>query len=131
MRAVIRPALAMLPAVLALSLLAGACSSGDSGSKSGGSEAGAGTTVTVVLTSDGCEPSPASVKAGNVTFEVSNRDASAVDELELKKDGKVVAEKENLAPGLSGSFTHNLDPGTYELECPNAKADEATFTVTS
>lgn len=130
MRAVIRPALAMLPAVFAISLLAGACSSGDSAPKSGGAS-GAGTTVTVVLTPDGCEPSPASVKAGSVTFEVSNRDASAVDELELKKDGKVVAEKENIAPGLSGSFTHNLDPGTYELECPNAKTDEATFTVTS
>jgi iron uptake system component EfeO len=86
-------------------------------------------TVRVVLHPDGCEPSPASVPTGSTTFEVRNDDASAVSEAELQQGGKILGEKENLTPGLSGSFTLRLDPGTYQMFCPGAATDTWTFTV--
>jgi iron uptake system component EfeO len=41
-----------------------------------------------------------------------------------------MGEKENLTPGLSGSFSLNLGSGTYTLYCPNAKTEKWPFTVT-
>jgi iron uptake system component EfeO len=46
------------------------------------------------------------------------------------KDDVILAEKENLAPGLSGGFSLNLKPGTYQIYCPNAKTEKVNFTVT-
>ena len=86
--------------------------------------------MNVVLTPGNCNPDPASVPAGTVTFNVTNQGADAVSELELKRGETTVAEKENLTPGLSGSFTAQLDPGTYALECPGATTGEAEFRVT-
>jgi iron uptake system component EfeO len=88
------------------------------------------TTVTVVLLPGSCAPNPASVPAGAVIFNVTNQGADAVSELELKRGEQTVAEKENLTPGLSGSFTAQLDPGTYALECPGATTAESEFRVT-
>jgi len=105
-------------------LLASGCSSSDSASSGGG------TPVTITLTSAGCEPSPATVGAGLVTFKVTNKDASAVSEAELLKGSTILGEKENLTPGLSGSFSLRLGAGKYVVNCPNAKADHADFTVT-
>jgi iron uptake system component EfeO len=41
-----------------------------------------------------------------------------------------MGEKENLTPGLSGTFSLNLPAGTYHLYCPNAKTEKTAFTVT-
>jgi iron uptake system component EfeO len=91
----------------------------------------AGAVVRVELTPDGCVPTPAAVAAGLVTFTVQNKNADAVSEAELLDGGKVLAEKENLTPGLSGSFSLRLEPGSYVVSCPNAKSDHAEFTVTA
>ena len=112
----------------AAGLLASGCSSSSKASLAG--DTTNGVTVAVTLTSDGCTPSPASVEAGLVTFEVTNKNASAVSEAELLKGETIMGEKENLTPGLSGKFSLRLQPGKYVVNCPNAKADHADFTVT-
>ena len=105
------------------------CSSSTASGDAKPSDAGA--VVRVELTPDGCAPTPAAVAAGLVTFTVHNKNADAVSEAELLDGGKVLAEKENLTPGLSGSFSLRLEPGSYVVGCPNAKTDHAEFTVTA
>jgi iron uptake system component EfeO len=103
------------------------CSSSASSDDDGG---GSATKVSITLTPDGCVPSPASVSSGLVTFEVTNKNASAVSEAELLNGDTIIGEKENLTPGLSGKFSLRLEPGRYAVSCPNAKADRSEFTVT-
>lgn len=89
-------------------------------------------TVTVTITKAGCAVEPASVPAGPVTFQVSNVDAAAVSEAYLQDGGLAVGEKENLTPGLSGSFSLLLPGGDHEYQvwCPGAKTDRTPFAVT-
>ncbi|MBX6371130.1 MAG: cupredoxin domain-containing protein [Acidothermus sp.] len=87
-------------------------------------------TVEVTVTTEGCRPEPAKVSAGLVRFHVTNQGAAAVNEVELLAGKRILGEKENLAPGLSGEFTLRLEPGTYTLYCPNAETQRTDFTVT-
>lgn len=115
-------------ATLVLIGLAGAgCAKDKAGSQSNGNGA---TTIAVEITDAGCAPDPATAPAGAVVFRISNKDASAVTEAELKQGDTILGEKENVAPGLSGSFTLDLKPGTYAMVCPNAEKDSWDFTVT-
>ena len=41
----------------------------------------------------------------------------------------ILAEKENLTPGLGADFTLNLEAGEYKIYCPGAKQDTWGFTV--
>ncbi|MGX7697057.1 iron uptake system protein EfeO [Gordonia polyisoprenivorans] len=103
-----------------------ACSSSDDGDSSSATK-----TVTVEMTNDGCKVTPDKVDAGPITFEIKNTNAAAVSEVELLQDGKILAERENIAPGMAAtSFSHKLDGGTYELYCPGATNEKTTFTVT-
>ena len=88
--------------------------------------------VAVTLTSSGCAPTPATVEAGPVHVAVTNAGADAVTEAELLDAGgkKILAEKENLTPGLGGGFSLTLAEGTYLLRCPGAHQDTWPFTVT-
>jgi iron uptake system component EfeO len=117
--------LAAVVAATALSLTG--CSSSASSTDGGD---GTAATVSIALTPDGCAPSPASVASGLVTFEVTNKNATAVSEAELLSGDTIVGEKENLTPGLSGKFSLRLKPGKYVVSCPNAKTDRFDFTVT-
>jgi iron uptake system component EfeO len=105
-------ALAACSAFVLLPALA-ACGSSD--------KAPAGTrTLTITLTDAGCSPAKATTPAGPTTFLVKNDGSSSVTELELKNaGGKIVGEREDIAAGLSGSFSVDLKPGRYEMECPN------------
>lgn len=103
-----------------------ACSSSDDGDSSSATK-----TVTVEMTNDGCKVTPDKVDAGPITFEIKNTNAAAVSEVELLQDGKILAERENIAPGMAAtSFSHKLDGGTYEIYCPGATNEKTTFTVT-
>jgi iron uptake system component EfeO len=119
----------------ALVMVAGAalaaCGSGsDSGTEAAADTSNA-TTINVSLTSGGCVADPAGVASGPVTFKVKNTNASSGTEVELlNSSGKILGEKENLTPGLSGSFSLRLAPGTYEIYCPNTKKQRSPFTVT-
>ncbi|MGV9824269.1 MULTISPECIES: iron uptake system protein EfeO [unclassified Gordonia (in: high G+C Gram-positive bacteria)] len=120
------PLVAAGVATLTIAGLAG-CSNGSDDSSSS-SEA---KTVKVEMTNDGCKVTPDKVAAGPITFEISNTNAAAVSEVELLQDGKILAERENIAPGMAAtSFSHKLDGGTYQLYCPGATNEKTTFTVT-
>ena len=85
-----------------------------------GSGSGGGATLKFTLTTQGCTPSQASVPAGPVTISVTNGGDPKVTELELQNtSGIILGERENLLPGLSGSFSLDLQPGSYILNCPD------------
>jgi iron uptake system component EfeO len=88
--------------------------------------------VNVSITPDGCEPDRSSVPAGPTEFKIHNNGADSITEAELLgANDVIVGEKENLAAGLSGSFTLNVKPGRYQLYCPGGKtAEKVPFTVT-
>ena len=119
-----------LGAALAVLGLAG-CGSGSSSGGSGGGAAGS-RTVHVTLSDDGCSPTSVTVPTGPVTFAVANAGSSAVTELELLSTGGIIlGERENVVPGISSSFTLNVQPGHYVLSCPNGSHhDKASLTVT-
>lgn len=110
--------------LLALAFLAAAC--GEE-STSGGSAR----SVPVKITEAGCDPAELEVQAGKTTFEVTNDGADAVTEFEVMKGDEVLGEAENVAPGLSGEFTLDLEPGEYVTYCPGGtSAERGTLTVT-
>ncbi|WP_199178612.1 iron uptake system protein EfeO [Acidimangrovimonas sediminis] len=90
--------------------------------------------VAITLTGkDGgtCELDHDSAKAGPITFTVTNKTATAITEVELQSDNRILGEKENLAPGLPAvSFTLTLGGGKYQLYCPGASKEMVAFTVT-
>lgn len=89
--------------------------------------------ITMVSGADGdvCKLDRSSVKAGPVTFTVTNESATGVSEVELLDDQRIVGEKENLAPGLAPvHFTNTLGGGTYQIYCPGAAKEMIDFTVT-
>ncbi|WP_198958822.1 iron uptake system protein EfeO [Candidimonas nitroreducens] len=78
-----------------------------------------------------CALDHSSAKAGPVTFTVVNKTATAITEVELQSDNRILGEKENLAPGLPAvSFTLTLGGGSYQIYCPGAKQEMLAFTVT-
>ncbi len=124
-----------LTAVIALItgavVVAAGCSSSASKSKTT-ADSGKTTTVSISLTPQGCAAKPAKVATGDVQFNVTNKNASAVTEAELRTSNgsKILGEQENLTPGLSGGFELTLAPGSYELNCPGASQEHWKFTVT-
>lgn len=133
----LKGAFGVTAAVTLAGLLAACGSSSTGNSAAGGSstsapaKAGDLRKVAVTITAaDGCTADHLSVPAGPLTFDVTNKDATAVSELELQSGERIVGEKENLPPGFSGSFSVNVDGGSYTLYCPGAKAEKTTLTVT-
>lgn len=131
-----RPAAGLVGIGLAAAALTGCGSSDDStaGTDPGtptGSDASALTRdVSVTLTAQGCAAEESAYPAGPLTFNVTNKDATAVSEFELLSGARILGEKENLPPGFSGSFSLRLDAGTYTLYCPGAETDKVPFRVT-
>ncbi len=122
-----------LVAVLATGAVALAGCSGDSSTAAPTSSTGA-SQVAITLTggdTDACGLDFDSVPAGPITFTVTNESSTAITEVELQSDNRILGEKENLAPGLSPvSFTVTLDGGSYEIYCPGAETETVAFTVT-
>lgn len=85
--------------------------------------------VKIDLTDKGC-PKQLTVAAGETRFEIENVDATVVTEFEVLDGKKVIGEKENLTPGLSGSFTVDLQPGKYTTLCPNGDRERGALVVT-
>lgn len=116
--------------LLAAAVLGGLALTGCGSAKQQAAGAPGTTQVKVSIDDNGCTADPASVPAGPATFTVSNTNGSAVSEAELVSGSKILGEKEGLTPGLSGSFSLNLRPGSYQIYCPNAKTERSPFTVT-
>jgi high-affinity iron transporter len=85
--------------------------------------------VKIEITDKGC-PKRIETSSGKTKFEVENVDSNVVTEFEVLDGKKVIGEKENLTPGLSGSFTVTLQPGTYTTLCPNGDREKGVLVVT-
>jgi uncharacterized cupredoxin-like copper-binding protein len=84
----------------------------------GGAAGGAGGTVDLSATDFKFTPSDPSVKAGEVTFKMTN-DGQTAHSLEIEDvNGEDVEIEGDVSPGQSGTLTANLKPGTYEFYCP-------------
>ncbi len=101
------------------------------GASAPAASAGGPIVVNVTLTNDSCTPDRSSVPAGPVTFHITNESADRVSEAELTQDDRIIGEKENLVPGLSGDFTVDLTTGAYAIECPGATTATTPFSVTA
>jgi iron uptake system component EfeO len=120
---------AAAPAFLALSLALTLAACGSDGDSGGGSGA---RTVEVALTDAGCEPAKLALPAGATTFKVTNKGTDKVSEFEVKDGERILGEVENVTAGLERSFSLNLKPGTYVLECPGGgTASEGTLTLSA
>lgn len=89
--------------------------------------------VNITLTADHggqCLVDSNKVNAGPVTFNIVNKTATAITEIELLNNNRILGEKENLAPGLPAvKFTLNLEGGHYQIYCPGAAQELVNFTV--
>ncbi len=126
-----RVASATTAAVLTVAtLVLGACGSAGSGTTNA-STATHVNEVQVTLTEAGCDPAEITIPAGPTKFQIANDGASTVTEFELLDGTRILGEKENLTPGLNGSFSLDLKAGTYTFMCPNgATATTGTLHVT-
>ena len=134
----LRPAAGLLSAAVLLTAGLTACSSSSSSSSEAqapGKAAGNGSSdprvASVTITSaDGCVPDKAAFTSGALTFKITNKDATAVSEVELLSGERIIGEKENLPPGFSGEFAVNVGAGTYTLYCPGAATERRPIKVT-
>ena len=79
--------------------------------------AGGGETVDISETDFALDPSDVTVKAGQVTFNVSN-DGQTTHNLEIEGDGVEEELPQDLGPGDSGEITLDLAAGDYTMYCP-------------
>jgi len=114
---------------LALVTVLTSCSSSGGSANSGTSTAAKVANVTITA-AKGCAVDQSTFAAGGVTFKITNKDATAVTEVELLSGEQIIGEKENVAAGLSGQFAVSVDAGTYTLYCPGANPERSTITVT-
>lgn len=116
-------------AAVCAALSLSACSASHGGISASGDP---GTRIAVVLTNAGCTAKATTAPAGVVTFDVTSTGGGAVSELELQRSGRILAERENIAPGFTGSFRVTLQPGGYQLACPGGTGTGLQpFTVTA
>ncbi len=111
-------------------LIAGCGDESSSSSKPGAKASGNSHTVALTMGSDTCVTDQKSYAAGGVTFNVSNKDATAVSEVEILDGQRILAEKENVPPGFSGTFSVNLEPKTYTIYCPGASTERVPLLIT-
>ena len=119
-----------LSALLALS----ACSEkADSGSE--GTDGAKSAAIAVSATDDSCEVAAETTESGATTFNVTNDGSKTTEFYLLGPDGlRIVAEKENIAPGAAADLVVTLQPGDYFTACKpgmrGANVGETAFTVT-
>jgi iron uptake system component EfeO len=108
---------ALLVAVFtALSVSLAAC--GSDSSTSGGD------TVKVGISDAGCTPANLKLTSGAKNFEISTTGSGKVTEYEILDGTRILGERENLTPGVTGKFSLNLPAGEYASYCPNGKTAE-------
>ena len=126
-------ALIALPTATLLALSLAACT--DNPQNRQDDAAASGDKVTVTITDDTCEVSPATLPLGKVSFSVTNN-GTKPNEFEILAENKlqIESEKENIGPGTTTTVTTALEEGTYFTACkPNMVGDFvglAEFTVT-
>ena len=106
-RATAVPAL-VVTAALALS----ACGSSDASSTAAGAS-----TISVKASDSSCEVSKTDLQAGTHTFAITNAGSKTTEVYLYAQGDKIVAEKENIAPGLQYELTAQVPAGSYEVAC--------------
>jgi iron uptake system component EfeO len=87
--------------------------------------------VNVSISDAGCSPHALSLPSGPTTFIVTNSGSASLLEYELEQSGRIIGEVENVIPGINRTFTLNLKPSAYVLNCPGGStAPTGTLTVT-
>ncbi len=91
-----------------------------------GSVSGDSATVPVSSTNDGCVVAQTSAPVGTVVFAVTNDGSQETEFYVYKDDGTtIVAEVENVGPGLTRDLAATLEPGTYITSCdPGMDGDD-------
>lgn len=84
--------------------------------------------VMVSVTDEACEPAELTVPAGKATFRIHNASQRPL-EWEILDGVMVVAERENITPGLNATLTERLKPGTYDITCGLLSNPRGTLTV--
>lgn len=125
----------LLPALAAIALtvpLAGCVDNAPPTQDSG--TAGGPAALTVDSSADACTLSATTAPSGNLVFTVTNTGADVTEFYLLADDGlRIVAEVENIGPGLSRDLVTVAKPGEYFTACkPGMVGDgiRAPFTVT-
>lgn len=90
--------------------------------------------IAVSSTKDNCKVSTTEVPSGNITFSVKNDGDQVTEFYLLAEDGlRIVAEAENIAPGITRNLVVSAPAGKYNTACkPALQGDgiRAAFTVT-
>lgn len=91
--------------------------------------------LAVSSTDSSCEVSSNTTTSGATTFQIANEGGKTTEFYVLGSDGlRVVAEKENIAPGTKADLVVTLQPGNYFTACKpgmrGANVGEVAFTVT-
>ena len=83
----------------------------------------------IAVTEGACDPAEITVPAGSHRFEVVNRTDRPV-EWEILDGVMVVAERENITPGLTQTLSATLEPGDYAITCGLLSNPRGTLHVT-
>ena len=91
--------------------------------------------IEVTSDADTCAVSTDSAESGARTFKINNTGNQVTEFYLLASDGlRVIAERENIAPGETADLTVSLMPGDYFTACKpglrGANVGQAPFTVT-
>src|SRR4051812_38278196 len=118
-------------ALTAAGVLSGtvAACGGDGGA---GAEAGSAGPITVKATDTACEIGRTTIDAGTSVFTITNSGAKVTEFYVYAPGDRVMAEVENIAPGLSRELHVELPAGTYETACKpgmSGKGIRAALTV--
>lgn len=72
--------------------------------------------ILVTITDETCEPAELTVPAGKSTFRIHNASQRPL-EWEILDGVMVLAERENITPGLNATLSERLKAGTYDITC--------------
>jgi iron uptake system component EfeO len=118
-----RPVLLGALAAAALAVTLAGC-----GDPAGDAAAAGNGTIAVTATESECTPSAKDLDAGVTQFKVTNKGQQSTELYVLRPDGSIVAERENIAPGLVAQVTAELSAGDYTLRC---RANDSSDGVTT
>lgn len=98
-------------------------------------ENSSGDALDVQANEDSCKVATDSVESGTSTFSITNAGERVTEFYVLADDGlRVIAERENIAPGSTADLTVQLEPGSYYTACKpglrGANVGQSEFTVT-
>ncbi|GAA3370861.1 iron uptake system protein EfeO [Streptomyces sannanensis] len=109
----------------ALTAVTGCAEKADSKDKANGGP------IRVTAKDDACEVSTKEFKAGHVELAIENKGSKVTEVYLFFPDGRIVAERENIGPGLKQKLTAEVKPGEYEIACkPGMKGDGIRQKVT-